>query len=99
MNLDAAGIAPAPYDASAIRVLTDAEVITSFEWAEVGSLAAQYGAPSAFVRRGLEACRRAGVPPTYLIDRYLRLARPDPAVPLDLAVDVAMRDVLVEERP
>lgn len=88
-----------PYDASAIRVLTDAEVLDAFEWATVGHLAAQHKAPTPFVRRGLEACRRAGTPPTYLIDRYLRLSRPDPAVPLDLAVDVAMRDVLAEERP
>lgn len=86
------------YDASAIRVLSDAEVLDAFAWATEGHLASQYGAPAAFVRRGLEACRRSGVDPTYLVERYLRLARPDPAVPWDPAVDVAMRDILIEER-
>jgi hypothetical protein len=84
----------APYTASAIRILTADEVADRFSWARVAELAERYRKPAAWIERGLEACRRAGVGDEYFVDRYLKrepIARDD-------RVDEQMRELLIEAR-
>ena len=50
--------------------------------------------PAAWIARGLEACRRAGVSEDYFIARYLRRE----SLPLDRRVDDAMRELAAEAR-
>lgn len=60
------------YDASSIRVLRDDEIADRFDWAKIGALASEFGVSEEWVRRGFAACREAGVPEQYFIERYLR---------------------------
>lgn len=83
------------YDASSIRVLSDAEIEARFEWAKVGALAAKYRKDPGWIARGLTACEWAGRDPSYFIRRYLD---GDKSVPLDPDVNAAMELVLEEHR-
>lgn len=83
------------YDATSIRILRDREVTEHFAWAEVGALAEQYRRPESWIRRGLEACDRAGVEHGHIIRRYLRGDKTEP--PHD-GVQAAFRDILSEAR-
>lgn len=83
------------YTAADIRIPSDAEIIARQPWVRAGELADQHGVPVEWVRRGLEACDRAGVPDGYFIARYL--AR-EPSVALDARVDAAMREIAIEDR-
>ena len=83
------------YTASSIRVLEAVEITERFTWARVAALADQYRRPAAWIERGLEACRRAGIDDDYFVTRYLRrepIARHDGA-------DAAMRELLTEATP
>ena len=82
------------YTAASIRILEPAEVTTRFTWARVAALADEYRRPAAWIARGLEACRRAGVSEDYFIARYLRRE----SLPLDRRVDDAMRELAAEAR-
>ena len=82
------------YTAASIRILEPAEVTTRFTWARVAALADEYRRPAAWIARGLEACRRAGVDESYFIARYLRRE----SLPLDRRVDDAMRELAAEAR-
>lgn len=82
------------YTASSIRILTPAETADRFGWVKVAELAERYRKPEAWVQRGLEACRRAGVDPDYFERRYLQ--RLD--IPRDEQVDAAMREMATERR-
>ena len=80
------------YTASAIRILEPTEITERFTWAKIGELAARYNRSAAWIERGLEACRRAGIDDDYFVSRYLQrepIARHDGA-------DAAMRDLLIE---
>lgn len=82
------------YSASSIRVLTQAEIVDKFEWANVGFLAEQYPlANIVFIRRGIEACRRCSVDPSYFIHRYLDK---DATIPLNRDVEAAYRELMNE---
>lgn len=83
------------YNASSIRVLNDQEVLDAFDWAKIGHLAHQYKVPEAWLSRAAEACLRVGVSFDYVISRYLRQ---DASVPLDEAVDAAMREIRDEDQ-
>lgn len=72
------------------------EVMEAFVWAKAGELAARSGKSVDWIRRGLDACERAGVPHTYFILRYID---GDKSVKLNLDVDEAMRDINKEARP
>lgn len=85
-----------PYSASSIRVMDSRDVIETFVWAKAGELAARSGKSASWIRRGLDACERAGVPHTYFIRRYID---GDKSVTLNLDVDEAMRDINKEARP
>ena len=82
------------HTAAHIRILEPAEVTTRFTWARVAALADEYRRPAAWIARGLEACRRAGVSEDYFIARYLRRE----SLPLDRRVDDAMRELAAEAR-
>lgn len=84
-----------PYNASSIHIASDEEILDRWDWAKVGHWAHQYRVPESWLSRALEACRRAGVDPSYLEARYLRQ---DPGVPLDEAVDAAMREIRDENQ-
>lgn len=79
------------YDASSIRILSDQDVAERFEWAKVGSLAAQYKRDPIWIRRGLAACEQVGANPEYFIKRYLEADR---SVPFKPEVDEAFRQLL-----
>lgn len=83
------------YTADSIKVLTHEQTTARFEWLEAATLAAEYGRPLAYVKRGLEACNRAQVPHTYFVERYLR---GDKSVPRHEGADEAMRDIIREQR-
>lgn len=59
------------YTAASIRILQPEEIVERFEWAAIGSLAAQYRRPAAWIERGFAACQAAGVSPDYFVARYL----------------------------
>jgi hypothetical protein len=59
------------YTAASIRILQPDEIIHRFEWAAIGSLAAQYQRPAAWIERGFAACQAAGVSVDYFVERYL----------------------------
>ena len=80
------------YTASAIRILEPTEISQRFSWARVAELAERYRKPAAWIERGLEACRRAGVGDEYFVQRYLRRE----PVPRHEGVDAAMRELLTE---
>ena len=82
------------YNASSIHILTPTEIPARFGWARVAELAQQYRRPEAWISRGLEACRRAGVADDYFVDRYLRRE----PIARHAGVDDAMRELLNEER-
>lgn len=84
------------YDASTIRVMETREVIEAFVWAKAGELSARSGKSVDWIRRGLEACERAGVPHTYFIRRYID---GDKSVMLNPDVNEAMADINKECRP
>ncbi len=83
------------YNASSIHIATDEEILDRWDWAKVGHWAQQYRVPAEWLERAVEACRRAGVAPEYLEQRYLRQ---DASVPLDEAVDAAMREIRDEDQ-
>ena len=83
------------YTASSIRILTPPEISERFTWAKVASLAEQYRKPAAWIERGLEACRRAGIDDAYFEQRYLQ--RLD--IPRHDGADAAMRELLTETTP
>lgn len=85
-----------PYSASSIRIMGIREVIEAFVWAKAVELADRSGKSADWIRRGLEACERAGVPHAYFILRYID---GDKSVKLNLDVDEAMRDINKEDRP
>jgi hypothetical protein len=78
----------AQYDASCIKILHDAEVFERMPWLEAETLAAKYGKDADFVRRGLQACRSAGVGEEYFIKRYLE---GDKSIPMDESVEYQSR--------
>ncbi len=82
------------YNASDIRILEPAEVNERFTWARVAALADQYRKPAAWIGRGLEACRRAGIDDAYFVERYLQ--RLD--IPRHDGADEAMRDLVRGDR-
>lgn len=82
------------YTAALIRILEPTEIASRFTWARVAALADEYRRPAAWIARGLEACRRAGVSEDYFIARYLRRE----SLPLDRRVDDAMRELAAEAR-
>ena len=82
------------YTAALIRILEPTEIASRFTWARVAALADEYRRPAAWIARGLEACRRAGVDESYFIARYLRRE----AIAKDEGVDAAMREVAIEAR-
>ena len=83
------------YTAANIHIAKDAEILDRWDWAKVGHWAQQYRVPAEWLERAVEACRRAGVAPAYLEQRYLRQ---DASVPLDEAVDAAMREIRDENQ-
>ena len=83
------------YTAANIHIAKDEEVLDRWDWAKVGHWAQQYRVPESWLSRALEACRRAGVDPSYIEARYLRQ---DASVPLDEAVDAAMKDIRDEDQ-
>jgi hypothetical protein len=83
------------YNASSIHIASDEEILDRWDWAKVGHWAQQYRVPAEWLERAVEACRRAGVAPEYLEQRYLRQ---DASVPLDEAVDAAMREIRDEDQ-
>lgn len=83
------------YTAANIYIAKDAEILDRWDWAKVGHWAQQYRVPAEWLERAVEACRRAGVAPAYLEQRYLRQ---DASVPLDEAVDAAMREIRDEDQ-
>ena len=78
------------YTASNIVVKGESECISNpmsdWEWAE--DLAHEFTLPSAWIKRGLLACREAGVSPEYFIDRYLHRK----LIPMDTEVDQFFRE-------
>ena len=82
------------YDASAIQILEPIEASERFPWLRVEALAAQYQRPIAWIARGLEACRRAGVDEDYFVTRYLERR---PIARLE-EVDEAFVELLRESR-
>jgi len=84
------------YTAADIRVLDMQEVEDRFAWVKAENLAEQYNRPLEWVLRGIEACRRGGLPgPEYFIARYLKKDR---SVTQEPAVDLAMRELNLEAR-
>ena len=83
------------YNASSIHIATDEEILDRWDWAKVGHWAHQYRVPAEWLERAVEACRRAGRDVEYIRDRYLRQVA---SVPLDEAVDAAMRDIRDEDQ-
>jgi hypothetical protein len=81
------------YTAENIQILTADEAAERFGWAKVAEWAEQYHRPAEWIARGLEACRRAGVPPDYFERRYLRRE----PLPRHAGVDEAMR-AMVRDR-
>ena len=82
------------YTAASIRILDTAEINARFGWTRVAALAERYHRPTAWIARGLEACRRAGVNEDYFVARYLRRE----PIPCHAGVDAAMRELLTEAR-
>ena len=60
------------YDASAIKVLSDEEIIEQMPWVLLDSLANQYKKPRVFIETGLEICSILEISPNYFIDKYLK---------------------------
>ena len=83
------------YNASSIHIASDEEILDRWDWAKVGHWAQQYRVPAEWLERAVEACRRAGRDVEYIRDRYLRQVA---SVPLDEAVDAAMRDIRDEDQ-
>lgn len=83
------------YTAANIKILSDAEILESFDWAKVGHLAAQFNRDADFIERGLQACARVGVHHSYFIGRYLQ---GDKTIPFREDVNAAMTDILKEIR-
>ena len=83
------------YTAANIRVATDAEIISQWDWALVGHWAHQYSCHPEWLQRAVEACRRAGREPGYIERRYLQRRDDEP---LDAAVDTALRELRDEEQ-
>ena len=82
------------YTASSIRVLREAEILERFDWAKIGSLAAQYGKDEGWIRKGFTACTEAGVHESYFIRRYLE---GDKTVPAHEGVEEAFRRLFVRK--
>ena len=80
------------YNADSIRILDHSEAAVRFAWLDAETLATRYHRPAAWIARGLEACRRAGVDRSYFVDRYLE-RKPVPRNPI---VDTAFRELLSE---
>jgi hypothetical protein len=80
------------YNADSIRILDPAEISERFTWARIGELAARYNRSPAWIERGLEACRRAGISDDYFVQRYLQRE----PIPRHDGADAAMRDMLIE---
>lgn len=82
------------YSAKDIRILRDDEIIERFDWAKIGSLAAQYRRPEEWIERGFRACDEVGVSHDYFVGRYLDgnkdIERHD-------GVDAAFRRLYVEK--
>ena len=79
------------YTASSIAVLSDSECMSNpaFDWELAQQLAGDFCRPLEWVRRGIAACRDAGVEPQYFIDRYLH-RKP---IPMDFTVDKSLREL------
>jgi hypothetical protein len=83
-----------PYDARSIRILSDVELIESFDWAKATALSIQYGKDPKWIERGLAACQAVGVSQNYFIQRYLV---GDRSVPIHEGVDAAFREMWIEK--
>lgn len=61
------------YAASSIVILDASERISDpmFDWELAEDLAHEFNRPVEWVRRGILACREAGVSPEYFIERYI----------------------------
>jgi len=82
------------YNANSIRILTQEERSDKFEWVKTAELAKQYNRDEDWIKRGFEACRRAGlVNADYFINRYLAGDKTIPRQPL---VESAFADILKE---
>jgi hypothetical protein len=81
-----------PYNADSIHILEPADITARFTWAKIGELAIRYNRSPAWIERGLEACRRAGIDDSYFVQRYLQRQ----PIPRHDGADAAMRDMLIE---
>ena len=82
------------YNASCIRVMSDAELVEAFDWAKATALSIQYGKDPQWIERGLAACQAVGVSGHYFIQRYLV---GDKSVPRHEDVDAAFREMWIEK--
>jgi hypothetical protein len=83
------------YTAANIHVATDEEILQRWDWARVGHWAHVYCVPEDWLKRAVEACRRAGVEPEYIERRYLQ--RDGYLEPFRPEVDAAMRELRDEQ--
>lgn len=83
------------YTAANIRILDRDEIVERFEWAKIAELADRYGRSEDWIRRGLQACREAGVDERYFVDRYLEHK---PYVPEHEGVTEAFKNLTWPER-
>ena len=82
------------YRAVNIHILDPSEVGLDprFDWELAFNLAEEFIRPVQWIKRGILACREAGVSPQYFIDRYLH-KKP---VPMNRHVDLCFRKILDE---
>lgn len=59
------------YDENSIRVMSADEIEQCFDWLRLANLAKEHHLPVDWVRRGFEACWRAGIAPDYFINKYI----------------------------
>jgi len=79
------------YDSRSIKILSQIEQ-DEFNFALVARLTAEFPLYSErIIRRGIEACRRAGVSTDYFIERYLKDNKVN--YPLNKLVEDAYKDI------
>ena len=83
------------YTASDIVIMGDAERMANpiFDWELAQQLAENFCRPVAWIERGIAACRDAGTPPQYFIDRYLHRM----LIPMNIGVDQSFRNLLWDQ--
>ncbi|OOZ40235.1 hypothetical protein [Solemya elarraichensis gill symbiont] len=79
------------YDASSIKVLSEHDRMDNpaFDYELAERLARDFNEPIAWVKRGIAACRHAGVSTQYFVDRHL-FKKP---MPMNCDVDKAFREL------